>query len=326
MRADLRARWREESIKLGGQLKKPLDLLRRRISPEDFADTAVIGGISVADLVAGKVSEWQIPNNVETAFHAQYPGVSRSFVDEVNQLSGHPEQIQGFINGVKGKLFEIDYVSWLNHGHLPDGLTAELAQRANNPGWDIVIHDAHGNIDAFLQMKATSSVAYVHEAIMAHPNIDVVVPHDLYDQLSRHPEFIGHLIDSNQHLSDLTAHVSDGVQQAEAAGIHFHIPVLAFVFVAGQNCMRYRKGEMSLASALQNFGERSLLAVVASGVGWGVSLLVNKTIIGIPFAMTTRMFGGQLLHNRDRRKILDMRIEIVRSSRKTLQLQIAKSS
>ena len=87
---------------------------------------------------------------------------------------------------MKGKLFEINYVDYLNHGHLPDGLTAELAHNATNPAWDIVIHDQHGHVAELVQLKATASLSYVHEAIAAHPNIDVVVPHDMYEQMANH--------------------------------------------------------------------------------------------------------------------------------------------
>jgi hypothetical protein len=50
-------------------------------------------------------------------------------------------------------------VNWLDHGHLPAGYHAELAQHANNPAWDILIRDPHGHTDNLLQLKATESVS-----------------------------------------------------------------------------------------------------------------------------------------------------------------------
>jgi hypothetical protein len=320
MRPDLVNRWKQEMSGLVGPLKTPMALFNRGLTADDFIDTAIIGGVSVADLVAGKVQEWQIPKGVDEAFHAQYPGIHGSLVEEVGKLSGHPDQIQGLINGVKGKLFEIDYVHWLNNGHLPGGFTAELAHNANNPAWDIAVRDAHGHINELLQMKATASAAYIHDTILAHPSIDVVVPHELYHQLASHSEFASHLVDSHQHLDVLTGHVSHGLAHAAAAVDHFHIPGLAVAFAVCQSYKRYRNGEMTLNSALQNAAERSLLALVASGVGWAMHLAAHSTLVGIPFAMGTRLAGSQLIHNRDRRKLLDMEIQIVRSSREQLQL------
>jgi hypothetical protein len=149
-----------------GPLNKPVDLLRRVVSSEDFLDCAVIGGMSVKDILTGKVAEWQIPSNVIEAFHAQYPQHGASFVQAVNHLANDPDKLMGLVNGVKGKLFELDYSEWLNHGHLPEGWTAELAHHANNPGWDVVIHDAHGHVDQLLQLKALISTSLCHMSSM----------------------------------------------------------------------------------------------------------------------------------------------------------------
>jgi len=87
-----------------GPLKKPADLLRRAASSEDVADTAVIGGVALADVVAGKIAEAQIPPNVIEAFHAQYPQYGTSFIEAVQRLSKDPEKLSGLVNGVKGKV------------------------------------------------------------------------------------------------------------------------------------------------------------------------------------------------------------------------------
>ncbi len=200
MKPELRGRWELEICNRKEPLNKPQDLLRRAPSSEDFVDAAVIGGVGVADILAGKIAEWQIPSDVLAAFHAQYPQHGSSFVDAVKHLSGHRDELAGLISGIKGKLFEIDYVDWLNHGHLPDGWTAEMAHAANNPGWDIAIHDGQGHVADVLQLKATESLAYVREAIAAHPDIDVVVPHDLYERLADHPELLSHIVDGHQSV------------------------------------------------------------------------------------------------------------------------------
>lgn len=322
MKPDYKRRWELEISRQGGEskLKKPCDLLRRALSSEDFVDTAVIGGVEVAHILAGKVSESQIPRDVLDAFHAQFPQHGLSFVQAVNHLSGDPEKLMGLINGVKGKLFEIDYAAWLNHGHLPLGLTAELAHHANNPAWDISIHDAHGHVSGLIQAKATETLAYVREAIAAHPSIDVVVPHDLYERMGDHPELLSHLLDGHESLGHLTGQVTGAVEHAEAVGVHFHFPIIAIAFAAGQNFHRYRKGTISLEEAIRNSGERGVLAIIASGSGWAAAAAAHSMLIGIPVAMVIRMLGGQLLHNRGRRKLMDSYIETVSSSRICLEL------
>lgn len=318
MRAELEERLKAELAVIGQKLKSPVDLMRRAVTPDDFADSAVIGGISVGDILQGKVAEWQIPSDVKEAFHAQYPQHDLPFVQAVNRLSRHPEALQGLINGVKGKLFEIDYVDWLNHGHLPEGFSAALAENATNPAWDVMIRDSHGNIEEVLQLKATASLSYVQETLAAHPDIDVVIPHELYDQLAGHPA-LGHLVDSHHSLHDLSQTVSEAANHAEAAAVHFHVPYIAIGYIAWQNCKRYRNGQVSLADACNNLLERSILSVIASGVGYAASAVAHKTIVGIPFAMGARLLGGQALHNREKRKVIDMHITIIQTSQLLLK-------
>jgi hypothetical protein len=328
MRPEYRDRWEQEIHDRRDALKKPQDLLRRALSSEDFVDSAVIGGVAVADILAGKVAEWQIPSDVLQAFHGQYPQYGASFVEAVNRLAGHPDQLAGLIAGIKGKLFEIDYAGWLNHGHLPAGWTAELAHSANNPAWDIAIHDAHGHIHEVVQLKATESLAYVKEAIAAHPNIDVVVPHEFYDRLADHPELFGQIVDGHQTLGDLTDHVTNASTQAEVAGHHLQFPVIgpmiAIGFAAGQSWKRYRSNSITLGEAFQNVGERGMLAVVASGSGWAVNALAHGTMVGIPVSMAVRLAGGQLLHNRRRRGLLSVYVETIASSTAILEKQLAR--
>lgn len=326
MRAEYRERWRKEIANRTEPLKKPRDLVRRVLSSEDFIDSAIIGGVGVADILYGRIAESQIPSDVIDAFHAQYPQYGSSFVEAVKHLGSDPDKLAGLISGIKGKLFEIDYVNWLNHGHLPAGLTANLADSANNPGWDIAIHDGHGNVAEFLQLKATESLSYVRDAIAAHPEIDVVVPHELYNRLVDHPELVDHVLDGHQNLADLTHHVSDASDQAYGLGDHFPIvaPIVAVGLAATQNWANYRTGKISPIEMLQNVGERGLLAVMASGTGWAISALVHSSVVGIPVAMGIRMFGRQLFHNRDRRNLLTVYIETITVSRTKLEDQLGR--
>lgn len=329
MRPEYRIRWEKEIEGRREPLKKPADLLRRALSSEDFLDSAVIGGVGVAEIIAGKVAESQIPADVVEAFRMQYPQHGSSFVEAVQGLYDDPDALAGLISGVKGKLFELDYAAWLNDGHLPAGWTAEVAQAANNPGWDIAIRDEHGHIAEFLQAKATQSIAYVREAIAAHPDIDVVVPHELYEQLAQQPEFLEHLVDGHQNLTEVAGHVESAVDHAGDVGdsvdFPFIAPLVAIAVAAGQNWSKYRTGKITLQQMLQNAGERGLLAVIASAAGWVAATLAHSSLAGIPVAMTIRYFGRQLLHNRDRRRLLDMYIETVTTSTRRLQEQLPRA-
>ena len=324
MRAEYRERWSAEAFAYGSDLKSPRDLLRRPVSNEDYIDAALIGGVSVGDIIDGKISEAQIPTDVQEAFHLQYPN-EPSFVENVQKFADNPAALRGLISGVKGKLFEINYMGWLNDGHLPSGYTAELAAAPNNPDADIYIHGANGQIAGELQLKASETVGYVRDAINDNSDIPVVVPHDAYEALAIHPDLISNLIDgSTQTLGALTQQVTDAADQASMGVDYVHLPAIAIAFAAVQNYRAYRQGRVSLEEALSNFGTRSALATIASGLGWGAAAATHSTGVGIPVAIAARLVGGQFLHNRNRRKALQSLIANVLSSREKLQLQLPR--
>lgn len=329
MTPEHRERWELEIRKHQEPLRTPADLLRRAASSEDFVDSSVIGGVAIADILAGKVAEWQIPRDVIEAFHSQYPQYGASFVQAVNHLADDPDRLMGLVSGIKGKLFELDYTDWLNHGHLPPGLTAELAHHANNPGWDVVVHDAHGHVDTFLQLRATESLDYVREAIAAHPDIDVVVPHELYQKLVDHHDALAHILDSHETLQHINGYVADAVGHAETASAATHLPIVGPVLVigiaVGLNYRCYRQGRITPVDALRNVGERGALAILASGAGWAATLMAHEPFIGLPTSVLVRLFGGQFLHNCHRRERLQKLVENVEESRGKLELQLRRS-
>lgn len=100
-----------------------------------------------------------IPPDINEAFQLAYPDLSENYtLTEIINTSS-PEELSGYANAIKGKLFEMRYVDYLNNGVLPDGYTASVADSATNPGWDIQITDTFGNISEQLQLKATDSIS-----------------------------------------------------------------------------------------------------------------------------------------------------------------------
>ncbi len=146
----------------------------------ELLDLLVVGGVTLAQALRHPTS---VPVDVENAFHLAYPGLakSESFSDAVGRMSS--DELVGLVSGVKGKLFELDLIDHLNHGGLPDGFHASLAQSVNQPGWDVQILDDHGQISELLQAKATESAAYVKEALERYPDIDVTTTTEVHAQL-----------------------------------------------------------------------------------------------------------------------------------------------
>ncbi|HVA63983.1 MAG TPA: hypothetical protein VNF74_09690 [Terriglobales bacterium] len=220
--------------------------------------------------------------------------------------------------------FEDRYVAWLNHGHLPPGLHAELAHSATNPAWDIAVKDQAGHVDRVLQLKASHDLGYVRSALESHPNVDVVVPHDVYHQLAQHGELSAHLLDSNQTLHDLNGHVGAAVGHAAAVHAAPHIPVLAVAFAVGHSFYAYRAGHIPLEQAVRLAAERSGLAVVATGAGTAASVLLHSTGWGIPVAILARLLGARVLKNVKLRSQIDDSCRRCAAAQAAMQRRIAR--
>lgn len=295
--------------------------LRDRLpGQEEFLDTAVIGGLEVKDILAGKIAESRVPPDVLRAFHDQYPGLGGSFTAAVQRLARDPARLQGFINGVKGKLFEEHYVDWLNQGHLPAGYHAELAHAANQPAWDIAIRDGHGQVHERLQLKATEQFGHMRTALALHPNIEVVAPHEAYLHAAHHVGVAGHLVDSHQSLAGLDATMHGAVEHAEAANpAGFHLPLLAVAVAAGQGAYFWYRGRWTALEAVRRTSERGVLALLAEAA-FALSLSLGvEPMVGLPVSLGVRVAGGQALHNRRRRREIQQATERVIALRRRLE-------
>jgi hypothetical protein len=161
--------------------REQLSLAQQENRRQELLDMLVVAGVSLAAMLRDPSL---VSAEIEQAFAAAYPGLAangESFLDVVDSLDS--SQLLGFTSAVKGKLFEMQFVDYLNDGNLPDGQTAELAESPTQAGFDIKIIDESGATVEALQAKATDSVAYVQEALQRYPEIDVVTTSEVYSEL-----------------------------------------------------------------------------------------------------------------------------------------------
>ena len=277
----------DTNARFGGKLRSPKELLNRQFTADECLDAAVIGGYGVRDIIAGKVPESHIPPIVIKAFHSQYP-YAGDFVDFVRDHKGDASLL-GIINGIKGKVFELEYLDYLNHGHLPEGAVAELAHSPTQEGWDIAIRDAHGHIIEHLQLKATESMSYIADAIAHHPEIDIVATHEVFEQIND-PDVLSYLIDSgisNDHLEHVaTAAVHD-------VGPDFAlIPWVAFGAITIQSWQRYRKGAPR-GGILRWATRRASYSTACRGTAVLITLFSSEPFVGAISSVLLRLGLGR---------------------------------
>src|SRR5690554_1887023 len=87
-------------------------LYRELVKYRRLGDTLFVGGESLAVLLAAG----HIPQGVIEAYEAAYPQMSQTITFEDKVRSLDEASLPGFLSAVKGKLFEQQYVDYLNGG------------------------------------------------------------------------------------------------------------------------------------------------------------------------------------------------------------------
>jgi len=262
--------------------------VRRRIGPAPtkavLLDTTLVGG----ETLATYMSMGYVPPELQRAYELAYPGLAadHSFIEEVRRLSA--DELQGFVSGLKGKLFELQYVDYLNDGHLPGGFHAELAHSATNPGWDIaIVGDGDSAMRDMIQLKATDSVDYVKHALEVYPDIDVVTTSEVHSHLVMQG-FGAHVADSHISNHALTAAVEGGIDDA-VGSMDWMPSVVSLAIIA---FTAYNEEGLTNYQRSRNFGERSMKSYVAYLAGGGLAVATGLWWVGVLGGIGSRVALG----------------------------------
>ncbi len=247
-----------------------------------YLDTLVVGGNTLASYIDGPV-----PPDIEKAFSLQYPGLAENenFRDVVVRLND--DQLLGFVSGVKGKLFEIRYVDYLNDGHLPNGYQASLAGSATQPGWDIHVDGPDGHTLEVIQAKATDAVSYVKEALVRYPEIDVVTTSEVYSQLMMQG-FSEQVIDSGISDADLTEMV-EGATDGAIVHMSWMPSSLSMAIIAFS---AYSQKDLNAYDKSKQFGQRAGKSYLAYLAGGALAVATHTWWIGVIGGMGSRFLMG----------------------------------
>jgi hypothetical protein len=220
----------------------------------------------------------ELPPQIREAYDLAYPTLSLSDLP-----CRTPDQIQGVVNGWKGKYFEILVRDQLNAGHrigdikLPIGATARLAESSNQPAWDLEIINEDGSLNQELQLKATKSLGYVMNALERYPEISILTTDEVLDaDISNDANWKEHVQASGFSNEDLIDKINSAVDGLEGisgpmADVIEAVPGLSFVIISldeGRKVLMRRK---SLAAAIESAKERLVATGVAVAIGAGLA-------------------------------------------------------
>ncbi|MCX7167757.1 MAG: hypothetical protein NTV11_15980 [Rhodocyclales bacterium] len=232
----------------------------------------------------------QITPDMAKAWDLAYPHVS------IESLVGRsPEDLAGVISGWKGKLFEVEVEQRLNAGewvgdlHLEGEQVAVLADSPIQAGWDLRIIDPDGSVADTIQLKATESVSYVHEALARYPDTPIVATHEIASRMAGDG-----IIDSNILNDHLTAGVSDHISDATSDAVSDSVMgVMPVSVIVATEAIKVLAGKKSVDEAFESGGERLVKGAIAGGVAAAVSVIGTPILGAIAGLLTRLALGGE---------------------------------
>ena len=256
------------------------EYMKRR--QETILDAAAIAaGLSV------EIIQERVDPQILEALRLQYPNLN---IKEIP-----PENLQGVVNGVKGKYFEVLLRDKLNSGewvgdlHLEEGQKAILAESSTQPGWDIKIVDSNGEVIELLQAKATDSVAYIKEHLERYPDIRVVATDEVAEKFV--DQASSQVIDSDildSVIENSTQEAIDEVSESFLEDFFDHFnPLIPFTMIVGSEGYRVIIGKYTLQKAINKSKSRVLKSIASSGVG-AILAVLGFGIISIPSSAFVR--------------------------------------
>ncbi len=253
--------------------------------------------VAAADLINLGLEPDYNPQLLE-AFRLQYPNV-----DPVSLVGRSHESLDGLVNGVKGKYFEVLVRDRLNSGEtvgelqLEPGQVARLAESSTQRGWDLEIVDQNGETAEHIQLKATEDLYYVKDALEKYPDVRVAVPEELNSESS---DLIGTDIShamleetTEEQLGELSEDaISKAVDIAAELALDL-IPVTSALIIGVTEGRCYFMGRATLRDSMRDGSKRLGRASAYSTIGSALSA-TGLGLAAIPIVMGMRVAEGRV--------------------------------
>jgi len=180
------------------------------------------------------------------------------------------EEVMGFVNLTKGKLFELKVAEKLNNGErvgdfqLEPGQTVKLAESPIQEGYDLEIVNADGSIEEFYQCKATDSISLVRDALEENPEIPIIATSEVSESMGD-----ADVLDSGILNEWLGFSLSDLLTEEFWSDVPGVAEALALIAI-GREAIGVVKGEQTIKQGIKESTSYFLNRTVAS-VGGSVA-------------------------------------------------------
>lgn len=289
-----------------------------RRNQQEILDIAAIAADVTADSFLNLGLEPEIDPLVVKAFQLQYPNV------EPESLAGtSQERLEGLANGIKGKYFEVLVEERLNNGEslgeltLGPGQMARIAESPTQAGWDLEIVQADdGTIIEAVQLKATTSMAYIRQALADYPDIRVAVPVEvdgIAEEIVRTDISHQDLLEVVQRqVGELSEDTMTDVLHQSAEWAFDTFPLVSAVLVAAVEGRRVLLGRSSIEDSLQRAAMRLGKSMPFSTLG-AILVALDAGLLSVPTATAARVVWGRLANRVAAGEFLELKTDELRS-------------
>ncbi|MGA0170360.1 MAG: hypothetical protein ACO3JV_11845 [Pseudomonadales bacterium] len=226
----------------------------------------VVPAVLMAQLLSGNTEHLDGPVGREfvAAIRDRFPELREANIDEIaDHIRDYdPEQMNGVLNLVKGKLFERLVTKYENADG--DGWRAVMHEDESHPGADIVLTNEETGQVVELSLKATDNPAYIETALLRYPDIPVLTTEEVSRFFGDDPQVTGATI-THADLAQVTRENFDELLSrgtaldaaaGAASGVAFGTAIGLWPFVAAYIAGRIDQEhlERAFAKALGDAG------------------------------------------------------------------------
>jgi len=251
---------------------------------------ALTSALALNAMISDTINYDELSPQLKEAFELANPNTD---ISSLVENSG--SEVAGFINNTKGKYFEILVRDGLNNGEtfgdiaLSEGQKAVLAESINQPGWDLQILNHDGSIDTALQLKATSSLGYIKEALDKYPDIDILSTSEVFNSDNISDDIFNSGI-SNQEIKEQTSAPFDNLLDSDLTDFLENVlPFLPFVVISISEGRKYFIHKKAFDAVFRDFTYRSIKTGTAMAAGSLVFAITDSGLVSIPTAILVRL-------------------------------------
>ncbi len=259
-------------------------LARRESSLLDAVSAATaLNTVQTADAVDPQMME---------AFHLAVPDRDLSeYLDGID--FDNARSVAGAMSNWRGKYFEVIVRDQLNSGEqvgelaLDEGQKAVLAERLNEPGWDLQVLDEAGSAVTEYQLKAVQDISGITKALERYPDFEVISTAEAAQEITD-PMVASSDISNEEMKSEMTDAVDAVVDTPLVDALELFAQGLPVILIVGSEGMMWLMGRRTFATAFSNSASRAAKTGVAMGAGLIVAA-AGASVLSIPTVIATRL-------------------------------------